>query len=77
MSTDNATWTRCSHHLPPVNEVVMTKIDDALGIRNEQPLKLMLSSENRMLWYTATVRPAYVYYTPTHWQRMPAVSRDR
>lgn len=44
MASDNATWTRCDHHLPPVGEVVMTKIDDENGSRNEQPLKLLRSN---------------------------------
>lgn len=74
MASDNATWTRCDHHLPPVGEVVMTKIDDENGSRNEQPLKLLRSNENRSLWYTADKScSTYVYYTPTHWKRVPAV----
>lgn len=48
--------------LPPDNEVVMTKIDDASGCRNEQLLK-----RQGRLWFTPD-GSMYVYYTPTHWR---------
>jgi len=52
-------WTRIENLLPPVGEVVMTKIEDKNVIRNEQNLRF-----ERNLWWTGDT---YVYYTPTHW----------
>lgn len=46
----------------PKNEVVMTKIDDSRGIRNEQALKL-----HNDLWFYPD-DSMYVYYRPTHWR---------
>jgi hypothetical protein len=46
----------------PEDVVVMTRIDDGKGIRNEQPLK-----RQGRLWWTAGSE-MYVYYTPTHWK---------
>lgn len=46
----------------PVNEVVMTKIDDARGCRNEQELRL----QNGLWWIPDG--SMYVYYCPTHWK---------
>lgn len=46
----------------PENMLVMTKIDDADGCRNEQTLK-----RQGRLWWTAD-GGMYVYYTPTHWR---------
>lgn len=40
----------------------MTKLDDAQGCRNEQPLKWRGS-----LWYFED-DSMYAYYTPTHWR---------
>lgn len=40
---------------------VMTKIDDAKGLRNEQPL-----TRRGRLWFFPD-GSMYVYYTPTHW----------
>lgn len=48
--------------LPPDGEVVMTKIDDDKGLRDEQ--KLM---RHGRLWFFAD-GSMYVYYTPTHWK---------
>lgn len=44
----------------PEKVVVLTKIDDEHGMRNEQPLKRM----GRLWWYPDG--SMYVYYTPTH-----------
>lgn len=55
-------WIPCTARLPQSGEVVMTKIDDESGPRNEQPLK----RENR-LWYFPD-GSMYVYYEPTHWK---------
>jgi len=57
------TWFNVADSLPPDNEVVMTKIDDANGCRNEQTLK-----RQRNLWFVPD-GSMYVYYTPTHWKR--------
>lgn len=50
----------------PADELVMTRIDDAAGARNEQP---MLRRGN--LWFINPGEPGemYVYYAPTHWRR--------
>lgn len=52
----------CKNALPRKGEVVMTKIDDADGLRNEQPLK-----RDGNLWFFPD-GSMYVYYTPTHWK---------
>lgn len=57
----NIYWIECRLQLPPQDEVVMTKIDDANGCRNQQPLKL----HNR-LWFFPD-GSMYVFYQPTHW----------
>lgn len=49
--------------LAPDDEVVMTKIDDERGIRNEQRL-----IRQGQLWFFPD-KSMYVYYTPTHWRR--------
>lgn len=48
----------------PEDKLVMTKIDDYLGCRNEQPLMCVLN-----LWWTHD-KSMYVYYRPTHWRLM-------
>lgn len=63
-------WTSCVDELPPLDEVVMTKIDDSQGCRNEQRLKrFQRSPECRSLWFLPD-GSMYVYYTPTHWRRL-------
>lgn len=57
----------CRQQLPPDNEVVMTKIDDADGVRSERPLKRLEGTGN--LWFLPD-GSMYVYYTPTHWKRI-------
>lgn len=57
-------WIKTIDALPVENKVVDTKIDDAKGCRNEQPLKRKGS-----LWFYPD-GSVYVYYTPTHW-RLP------
>lgn len=54
-------WIPITKQLPPEGMVVMTKIDDAKGVRNEQELKL----KGRLWWMPDG--QMYVYYTPTHW----------
>jgi hypothetical protein len=51
--------------MPPEKQVVMTKIDDGNGVRNEQTLYHM-----RGLWWFPD-GSMYVYYTPTHWKETP------
>lgn len=48
----------------PQGEVVMTKINNEGGVRNEQPL---YRSGN--LWWISD-GSMYVYYAPTHWRPM-------
>lgn len=49
-------------HTAPENVVVLTKIDDSTGARNEQPLKC----QGRLWWLPDG--SMYVYYIPTHWR---------
>jgi hypothetical protein len=61
-----ADWTSCAVEMPPENVMVMTKIVDDRGVRNEQTL-----CWHSYLWWTDCGPTAiYVYYTPTHW-RLP------
>lgn len=46
----------------PNDVEVMTKIDDADGVRNEQTLK-----RSGNLWFVPD-GSMYVYYRPTHWK---------
>lgn len=46
----------------PEHQPVLTKIDDGLGVRNEQVLK----RDGRLWWFPDG--SMYVYYTPTHWR---------
>lgn len=55
-------WKRIIENQPPKNMIVMTKVDDELGVRNEQKLKF-----DGKLWYTND-GSMYVYHTPTHWR---------
>jgi hypothetical protein len=41
---------------------VMTRIDDAEGVRNEQSL----IRKGRLFWFSDM--SMYVYYSPTHWK---------
>jgi hypothetical protein len=45
----------------PDREVLLTRIDDANGVRNQQKLV-----RDGNLWWLPD-RSMYVYYTPTHW----------
>jgi hypothetical protein len=57
-------WIRCSDSLPPNGLLVLTKIDDAKGLRNEQQL-----TREGNLWFF-TDHSMYVYYRPTHWKAL-------
>jgi hypothetical protein len=48
----------------PENVVVLTKIDDGRGVRNQQPMK----RRGRLWWFADG--EMYVYYTPTHWAKI-------
>ena len=48
---------------PPINTFVLTKIDDADGVHNEQVMKW-----NGNLWFCKD--NTYVYYSPTHWKNL-------
>jgi len=54
-------WISTSIEKPPQDRVVMTKIHDDDGIRNERDLRL-----RGVLWFHPSGN-SYVYYTPTHW----------
>lgn len=59
-------WIECKKEPPPDSTLVMTKIDDAQGVRNEQALAF-----HSNLWWTGEGRDAmYVYYRPTHWKAL-------
>lgn len=55
-------WIPVTQSLPPNGVLVDTKIDDASGCRNEQPLK-----RSDRLWFVPE-GDMYVYYEPTHWR---------
>lgn len=46
----------------PEGVIVRTKVSDARGDRNDQPLK-----RHGRLWWTPD-GAMYVYYEPTHWK---------
>ena len=54
-------WIRTTDRLPDEKCLVETKIDDELGLRNQQKLRL-----HNCLFYSRDYQ-MHVYYTPTHW----------
>jgi hypothetical protein len=62
MLANEIPWIACKDIMPPDNCVVMTKIDDVRGKRNEQRLKY-----HSNLWWVPD-GSMYVFYTPTHWR---------
>lgn len=58
-------WLATSDLLPKEGIIVDTKIDDELGMRNEQQLK----RQGRLWFFPDGIM--YCYYTPTHW-KLPA-----
>lgn len=50
---------------PPIEVLLDTKIDDANGLRNEQPMTFA-----KNLWWIGwgSGNAMYVYYRPTHWR---------
>lgn len=65
---DAVEWIECAKQLPPVDVVVMTKVDDAaLGPRKEESLKrYQRDFACNSLWFVPD-GSRYVYYKPTHW----------
>jgi hypothetical protein len=61
--TDKLDWRPAS--TAPDGVEVMTKIDDARGVRNETTLK----RRGNLWWFPDG--SMYVYYTPTHWAPKP------
>ncbi|MFM9932886.1 DUF551 domain-containing protein [Achromobacter xylosoxidans] len=58
----------------PAGVLVQTKIDDAKGERNLQPLR-----RRGNLWFCVDGDgndTMYVYYSPTHWQPFPAPPKE-
>ena len=55
----------------PEDRQVMTKVDDADGVRNEQPM-----TRRGRLWFINEGEPneMYVYYQPTHWAEIKSGS---
>lgn len=53
----------------PQDMLVMTKIDDQNGIRNEQMLK-----RSGNLFFAGDT---YVYYAPTHWRELTQIEKLR
>ena len=51
----------------PEGVLVMTKIDDANGVRNEQTL-----SKQGNLWFSGSM---YVYYHPTHYRELTQLEK--
>lgn len=54
-------WNKVSESKPREGSIVLTKIDDSQGVRNEG---LLMYKSN--LWWS--LPDFYVYYTPTHWR---------
>lgn len=54
-------WIECAKELPADDIVVLTKIDDADGVRNETTLR----RHNGLWWFPDM--SMYIYYSPTHW----------
>lgn len=55
-------WISIKEKLPPERAIVMTKIDDGKGVRNEALLARIGN-----LWFRPDMS-MYVYYAPTHWR---------
>lgn len=59
---DNRQWISTKEKLPPQKQIVLTKIDDQYGKRNETRLYF----HNHLWWLSDG--SMYVYYRPTHWK---------
>lgn len=62
-------WNENTPKSAPENVLLMTKIDDDRGVRNEQPLHRIGN-----LWFAGD---SYVYYTPTHWRELTSSEKLR
>lgn len=51
----------------PADVLVMTKIDDHQGVRNEQAMR-----RQGNLWFAGEM---YVYYSPTHWRELTMIEK--
>jgi len=58
-------WINTLYTPPKDGVTVMTRINDAKGVRNEQELK-----KRGNLWYFPDMS-MYVYYTPNEWHPLP------
>ena len=56
-------WKKVTEEHPPKNKVMMTKIEDENGTRNEE-----LKFDGKLWWLPDG--SMYVYYTPTHWKSL-------
>ena len=59
-------WKRLDQDKPPLDTVLMTKIDDAQGCRNEGKLVFHKTGTGAGMWFVPDLS-IYVYYRPTHW----------
>lgn len=66
-----AKWIALSERLSPEGQLVMTKIDDGKGVRNEQSLV-----RRGVLWFTDSPDAMYVYYAPTHWKPLTPAPQE-
>lgn len=67
------TWTAIDPATVPRDRVVMTRIDDGRGIRNEATL---YAPRDVNLWFVPD-GSMYVYYAPTHWRELTADERAK
>lgn len=59
-------WKRVDQDEPPLDTVLMTKIDDDKGCRNECKLVFHKTGMGNAMWFVPDLS-TYVYYRPTHW----------
>jgi len=57
-------WIKVSSLEPPQGKIILTRINDSEGVRNEQKL---IKKGN--LWWFPDMS-MYVYYTPTEWKQL-------
>jgi hypothetical protein len=58
-------WIECKVSLPPIGQIIETKIHDKSGARNQCYLKR--GGQNGRIWFNEDGL-TYVYYEPTHWR---------
>jgi hypothetical protein len=64
------TWHPVTDDIPAEDVVVVTRLDDHKGVRNEQPLRRV-----GRLWYFPD-GSAHVQYDPTHWRPLSAEEKS-